>query len=76
MRIPTVTVNIDGVPVVINQSDYRPGVHLRWGEEKPKAPEVQKPADEQDELLAKLAARGINKDRRTSVEKLRKLLGE
>lgn len=38
--------------------------------------QTQEPVDEKDTLITELAGRGIYKDKRTSVEKLRELLAE
>lgn len=78
MRIPTVTVDRGGQPVVINARDFRRGIDRLWGEEAP-PPAPEAPASrstEQDELIVALAQLGIKRNRRTSVETLRKLLQE
>lgn len=70
MRLPTVTVDRGGVAVVINESDFDPKSDRLWGSVE------SEPADEQAELIEKLAGFGIKKDRRSSVETLRDLLAE
>lgn len=79
MRLPTVTVDRGGVPVVINKSDFRPYRDRIWGTEPepepvPVPPESAK--DTKDDLIERLAAHGVKKDRRTSLENLRELLAE
>lgn len=65
MKLKTVTINRDGVAVRINASDYIPQIHTLWGEEK---------GDEKDPLIAALKERGIERDKRTGINTLRKLL--
>tara|TARA_R110002049_G_scaffold281333_1_gene460855 strand:+ start:19484 stop:19693 length:210 start_codon:yes stop_codon:yes gene_type:complete len=66
MKVKTVFIDRDGVRVCINESDYIPGLHTLWGAQ----------SDEKDDLIDRLKRRGIEKDRRTSVHTLRKLLEE
>lgn len=58
----------ESAPVVV------PEIEAPEEPEQPEPPVVE--PDEQDTLLAELAAMGIKRDRRTSVEKLRRLLAE
>lgn len=70
MIVPTVTVDRGGIAVVINKSDFDPAKDRVWGA-------IAEPAeDSKDDLIEKLAALGIKKDRRTSIETLRELLDE
>lgn len=79
MRIQTVLVDRDGSPVRINQKDCRPGERL-WGVvESAKGEPKNQPDDGTDihsELIEKLAAHGIKRDRRASVATLQRLLDE
>lgn len=81
MKLKTVTIDRGGVPVRINASDLRE-YHTLWGQDKPqnkqkpKQPEPPDEDDEKDALISELAELGINKDRRSSVDKLRELLEE
>jgi hypothetical protein len=43
MRVPTVTVNRDGTPVRINQSDFIEGEHELWDPDKPFPDSDKKP---------------------------------
>jgi hypothetical protein len=76
MRLLTVTVDRNG-PVVINKSDFRPGVDRIYGATPDLSGKVAEvttaQVDEADRLIAILAERGIKKDRRSSLETLRKL---
>jgi hypothetical protein len=81
MRIPTITVDRDGKPVVINRSAFRDGVDRVWKEPGAQeaapsvtAPEREPEVDERAELFAKLAERGITPDGRAGLKKLRELL--
>ena len=74
MRVPTITVDRGGNPVVINQRDFRPGVDRVWKSQQPIS--ITSAIDETDELLEKLRELGIRRDRRTSIEKLRRLYEE
>ena len=78
MRIPTVTVDRNGVAVVINRSDFRRGVDRLWGEAAPAAAEepLQDEASERADLFAALSELGVKAGGRTSTEKLRAMLAE
>jgi len=81
MKLKTVTIDRDGSPVVINKSDFMPGMEL-WGQKVPEPepepePEQDEPAgDLKDRLIARLAAHGIEKDRRSSVSTLQSLVDD
>lgn len=86
MKIKTVAIDRGGKRVVINRDQFDPKRHKPWGEPEQAEPEPeqeqepeQEPkdeTDEKDELIAALAEQGIQKDRRSSVESLRKALEE
>ena len=83
MKLKTVTIDRDGSPVVINKTDFMAGMKV-WGEKPPKPkpepepePEQHEPAgDLKDRLIARLAAHGIEKDRRSSVSTLQSLVDD
>ena len=85
MKLKTVTIDRDGSPVVINKSDFMPGMEL-WGQKAPEPepnhePEPEPEQDEsagdlKDQLIARLAAHGIEKDRRSSVSTLQSLVDD
>lgn len=67
MRLKTVAIDRDGVKVLINESDFDPDQHQRWGEEQ---------LSEKDRLAVELESLGVEFDKRAGVAKLRKLLSE
>lgn len=73
MIVPTVTVDRDGVAVVINESDFVEGVDRLWGEP---AEAAQDDAAERAELFAALTELGIKAGGRSSTDKLRAMLAE
>lgn len=80
MRLNTVTIDRDGKPVRINARDFRQGVDVLWSAQAVAPVAEPEPAtpdqDEAGRLIEILASRGIKKDRRASVETLRKLVAE
>jgi hypothetical protein len=77
MRLPTLTVDRDGQPVVINAADFDPRRERLWGQAEP-APQAPQAAevDDRDALLAALAEHGIKPHGRTGTDKLRVMLEE
>ncbi len=77
MRLPTLTVDRDGQPVVINASDFDPRRERLWGQAEPatQAPQAAE-ADDREALLAALAEHGIKPHGRTGTDKLRAMLEE
>lgn len=73
MKLQTVTIDRDGVPVVVNKTDVKQG-DVIWGQSK-NEPESGS-LDEKDELIAVLSEHGITKDRRSSLETLKELVSE
>ena len=79
MRIPTVTVNRNGSPVLINRHDFREGIDVLWQADPAPQPDPEPDADESDEraaLFARLAELGVKAGGRTGTDKLRAMVAE
>lgn len=78
MRLPTVAIDREGVKVIINESDYIPGLDKLWSDGKPKAEPkaVDEPTKDKDWYITELAKHGIERDRRSNMGTLKALLAE
>lgn len=78
MRLPTVTINRRGKPVIINETDYDPKVHDLYEVEESEPEEVEEEESLDDDLAELLSGAGIDspeKIRAASDDDLRAIKG-